>query len=117
MNKTQNVQTIPFTDGTPRCTTCHRAAHRPGSWQGHWFTRDELTAGTVVRFQNTLLSGQKLTVRLSRDADVAPVDGPDSSVYAVFFGRRVRPADTSVSFGHHKVYCVNIDRIEIVKGA
>ena len=31
-------QTIPFTDGIPRCTTCHRAAHMPGTWQGHYFT-------------------------------------------------------------------------------
>lgn len=34
-------QTIPFTDGIPRCTTCHRAAHMPGTWQGHYFTEAE----------------------------------------------------------------------------
>jgi hypothetical protein len=31
-------QPIPFTDGTPRCTTCHRAGHHPGTWAGHDFT-------------------------------------------------------------------------------
>ena len=28
----------PFSGGQPRCTTCHRANHRPGEWQGHYFT-------------------------------------------------------------------------------
>jgi hypothetical protein len=78
-------------------------------------TPDTLIAGTVVRFQNTLRSNAKLTVRLTRDASVAPVAGPGSSVYAVFFGHRVRPADLSVSFGRRKVYCVNVERIEIVQ--
>lgn len=35
------AETIPFTDGTPRCTTCHRAAHKPGTYDGHWFTTSQ----------------------------------------------------------------------------
>jgi len=34
------TQAIPFTNGEPRCTTCHRAAHKPGTFGGHWFTTD-----------------------------------------------------------------------------
>ena len=78
---------------------------------------DQLTKGTIIRFQSSLLSTAKLTVKLDRDADVAPVEGPSGQVYAVLFGYRVRPADLSVSFGLRKVYCVNIDRVEIMKGA
>ena len=85
--------------------------------QTEGITADRLTAGTVVRFQNSLLSPNKLTVRLARDADVAPVEGTQGQVYAVMLGYRVRPADTSVSFGLRKVYCVNVDRIEIIRAA
>lgn len=77
----------------------------------------QLRKGTVIRFRNSSLSKAKLTVKLDRAADVAPVEGPSGQVYAVLVGYRVRPADLSASFGLRKVYCVNIDRIEIMKGA
>lgn len=79
-------------------------------------TADQLTAGTVVRFQPRMFGNLKLTVRIDRDASVAPASDTDR-YYAVFHGYRVRPADTSASFGLRKVYCVNVDRIEIVQGA
>lgn len=28
----------PFSGGQRRCTTCNRASHEPGTWQGHAFT-------------------------------------------------------------------------------
>jgi hypothetical protein len=77
----------------------------------------QLRKGAIIRFQNSLLTTRKLTVKLDRDADVAPVEGPSGQVYAVLFGTRTRPADLSVTFGLRKVYCINIDRVEIVKGA
>lgn len=77
-------------------------------------TADQLTKGTVVRFRKSILSNATLTVRLDRDADVRTATNSDN-VYAIMYGYRVRPADTSVSFGLRKVYCVNVNDIEIVK--
>jgi len=77
-------------------------------------TAAQLTKGTVIRFQPSILRSLKLTVRLTEDADVSPVEG---NTYAVLFAHRVRPNDYDVSFGLRKVYCVNVNRIEIVRGA
>jgi hypothetical protein len=30
-------EVIPFNDSVPRCAVCHRAAHDPGTWQGHHY--------------------------------------------------------------------------------
>jgi len=76
-------------------------------------TAGQLTKGTLVRFQNSVMSSRKLTVRLDTDADVGTTEG--GTTYAVMTGYRVRPAEHNVSFGLRKVYCVNVTRIEIVK--
>lgn len=76
-------------------------------------TQDKLTPGTVIRFRPSLLANARLTVRLDRDASVDTLD--NGRTYAVLLGYRVRPADLSVSFGLRKVYCINVDDIEIVR--
>lgn len=38
------AQVIPFTS-IPRCDVCHRAAHVPGSWQGHPYTAPASSTG------------------------------------------------------------------------
>lgn len=82
-------------------------------------TEAQLTEGTIVRFRKSTFSKGKLTVRIVPN-NVGPVASIGKATaqgnrYAIFFGYRVRPADTSVSFGNRKVYCVNVNDIEIVQ--
>jgi hypothetical protein len=48
MTNTKQGQTIPFTDGIPRCTTCSRAGHLPGTFAGHWFTVNAAVGDVVL---------------------------------------------------------------------
>jgi len=47
----------PFSGGQPRCTTCHRANHRPGEWQGHYFTGPELSPPVTGAEYYVILTG------------------------------------------------------------
>lgn len=78
-------------------------------------TAAQLTEGTVVRFQPSILRSLKLTIRLTKDAQVDTLES--GSTYAVMFGYRVRPADYSASFGNRNVWCSNVERIEVVQAA
>lgn len=79
-------------------------------------TEAQLTKGTVIRFKQSLFAKGQMTVRLTDDAEVRPA-GEHGNLYAIVWGVRVRPADHSVRFGSRKVYCVNVDRIEIAQEA
>ena len=55
-------QPRPFTSGEPRCATCHRASHRPGTYQGHWFTyaaRPQPSRESVARTIAAFFAGGK----------------------------------------------------------
>lgn len=76
-------------------------------------TAAQLTKGTVIRFQPSILRSTKLTIRLTETADVRP-PRENGTQYIIVFAYRVRPNDHSVSFGMRKVYCINVDRMEIL---
>jgi hypothetical protein len=72
----------PFSGGQPRCTTCQRANHAPGTWDGHYFTTgtpadDDFSA--VAKPAPAAETGEPVSalVRNTRAAWDAHVDDPD----------------------------------------
>lgn len=84
-------------------------------------TADQLTVGTIIRFKQSLFARGSITARIEPnslwdgDADVRTTE--QGNTYVIVFAYRVRPADLDVSFGQRKVYCINIENIEIVREA
>lgn len=69
--------------------------------------KSELVAGRVYRFQPSILSARKLTIK------VVAVGLADDR-YAVVHAYRVRPNQHNVTFGSVHVYAIVLDRTEAV---